>query len=153
MTRMSTIHTMRPRDLHKGELVLFRRKIAKGRGQKKEQAVWIGPGRVIAVESNKTSSDGSDDRFGHLIHVSYNGRLWGCTAEQLQPLHPSAKIARGAMEDDEEMKKFFKETETAKVTDIRMEAPLPGEDIELPPRDFHRSTEGLLVKERPSEPV
>ena len=90
---------MRPRDLTVGELVLIRRKVSKGRDQKKEQAFWIGPGEIIAIGSNKTSSD---DRFGHLIHVSYNGRLWGCCAEQLQPLHPSAKMARQVMEDSEE---------------------------------------------------
>ena len=113
--------------------------MTKGRGQKKKQATWIGPGEILAIEASKPEND---TQFGHLIHVSYNGRIWGCSAEQLQPLYPSAKSARELLEKEEEMKDHFKPVDTSKTHDIRSEAPLPGEEVDPPPRDIP------LVKEK-----
>ena len=120
---------MRPRDLHVGELVLIRRKVTKGKGQKKEPAAWIGPGKIIAIESSKPENESS---FGHLTHVSYNGRIWGCAAEQLQPLYPSAVSARKLLEQEGHVSP----PDPGKAQDIRAEAPLPGEEVEPPPRDI-----------------
>ena len=47
----------------------------------------------MLFESAKAGVRQEADNHGHLIHVPYNGRLWGCAAEQLQPLYPSAKVA------------------------------------------------------------
>ena len=96
LTRMSTVHPMQAQDLTPGEWVLIRRRIVTGKGQNKEAARWIGPGRVLSIESAKEKQ--ADDRFGHLVHVSYNGRLWGCAPEQLRLLHPAAKAARTSAE-------------------------------------------------------
>jgi hypothetical protein len=85
----------------------------------------------VAIESAK---GGSEDRFGHLIHVSYNGRLWGCAAEQLQPWYPTAKAVCEALEDSETLKNCITGNQEVKGFDIKLEAPLPGEIFEGPPQ-------------------
>ena len=121
--------------------MLIRRKVRGGRGQNKESAVWLGPGKIVAIESTKDNPEG--DRFGFMTHVAYKGRLWDCAAEQLQPLHPTAKAARKSPEDHEQLRKYVERKPTATGMDIRAEAPLPGEEIDPPPAEVPE--EGLQV--------
>ena len=139
---------MQAQDLTPGEWVLIRRRIVTGKGQNKEAARWIGPGRVLSIESAKEKE--ADDRFGHLVHVSYNGRLWGCAPEQLRLLHPAAKAARASAEEDEELKKLLSKVDKVQGYDIRAEAPLPDEDVEPPPEDI--PAEGLHLPRSAGEP-
>ena len=46
----------------------------------------------------------------------------------------NAKVARELLEKDENMKDMCRPVDRVKTSDIRPEAPLPGEEIEPPPR-------------------
>ena len=70
--------------------------------------------------------------------MSYNWRIWGCEAEQLQLLYPSAKVAREFLEKDANMKDMCIPVDFTKTSDIQPEAPFPGEEVEPPPRDLPR---------------
>ena len=57
--------------------------------------MWLGPGRILAIESEKGNAG-----TGRNIFVSYNGRVWGCAPEQL-PSYPAAQAIRTSFEDEE----------------------------------------------------
>ena len=82
-----------------------RRRLEKGRGQKQASlGQMLGPCKILAIETVKELVG---ERFGYLIHISYNGHVYGVTAEQLQPLYPSAVQARMWMETHVEVEANF----------------------------------------------
>ncbi len=99
---------MRIHQFHPGELVLIRRKVVQGRGQGKETALWLGPGRILAFESDERTSS-EQARSGLVIYVSYSGRTWGCAPEQLKALYPTAAAIRKSWGEKAELKEFLRD--------------------------------------------
>ena len=145
--RMHGTRPMKATQFTRGDWVLFRRRIkpkrgekGQGGGQMKETGHWLGPARVLSIESSTISTD---ERFGHLITVSYNGRIWGCAPEQLTHLHPKAVAVQKRLSEDIELQELLKKAKDVKAFDLRSEAPLPGEYMEPPPQEV--PTEGLGI--------
>ena len=101
----------------KGQVVLVYRRKRGDAANPGRRGVWIGPGEVIAVESN------ADKLVPRVVYVTVHGRLFLCSPEQIRPISTQAEWLRQRLHQDGIKPEGVGEVRTAKGVDIRGERP------------------------------